>query len=146
MFFAFDTNVYIAAMRDPRARVVYDRAVTKAGNRLRLPAIVAMELRAGVRNEHQRDAVEALVNTFESRDRLITPTTAAFLEAGRILANLAINERYTYAGGHPLVNDALIATTCRENKVTLVTGNHGDFAGIQRYLRGFRFVDPESLA
>ena len=39
-----------------------------------------------------------------------------------------------------LVNDVLIATSCREARVRLVTENAGDFATLQRHLRGFRFV------
>jgi hypothetical protein len=64
-----------------------------------------------------------------------------------VLADIATREGLTY-GASPgwLAGVALIAASCREADATLVTDNHGDFARIQRQLRGFRFVAPAALA
>jgi hypothetical protein len=38
--------------------------------------------------------------------------------------------------------DVLLAVTCREHDLLLVTWNGRDFARIQRHLRGFRYIEP----
>jgi predicted nucleic acid-binding protein len=146
VLYAFDSNIYIAAQRSPRERAIYDRMLIAVGRNLRLPAVVALELRAGVRNADHQNALEHLVQQFEQRDRVLVPSMKAFIEAGRVLADLSIREGYTY--GRPprsLTNDALIAASCREARVTLATNNQEDFARIQRHLRGFRFVIPAAI-
>jgi predicted nucleic acid-binding protein len=103
-------------------------------------------LRAGVRSVEQRRALDNLVGAFERRDRVLVPTLSAFLEAGRVLSDLAVREQFTHGPGtRSLLNDALIATTCREAQVTLATDNHDHFSRIRRHLRGFRFVAPDSI-
>ncbi len=146
MLYAFDSNFYIAAQRNPRERAIFDRMLVAVGRNLRLPAVVALELRAGVRHADQRNALEHLVEQFVLRDRVLVPSLKAFLEAGRVLADLSTREGYTYARAErSLTNDALIAASCREARVTLATNNQDDFARIQRHLRGFRFVTPAAL-
>jgi len=134
LLYALDTNIYLNAQRNSLARAGYDRILKAAGRRLRLPAVVAFELRAGVRSPEQRAALDQLVNAYAARDRILVPSAAAFLEAGRVIADLAIREGITY-GAEPLslANDALIAASCREMQVTLATNNHADFARIQRH-------------
>jgi predicted nucleic acid-binding protein len=39
-----------------------------------------------------------------------------------------------------LINGVLIAASCREHDVVLVTAHHRDFTAIARHLRGFRAV------
>lgn len=114
--------------------------------RLRLTIVVALELRMGVRNNDQQLALDDIVDAFRKRDRILVPSADAFLQAGRLLSEMSTREGYAH--GDPalsLTNDALIAASCREAGVTLATNNAGDFARIQRYLRGFRFVLPAEL-
>lgn len=58
-------------------------------------------------------------------------------------AALAARERTTAAA--PLTNDVILASSCREAGVTLVTGNPRDFAAIQRHLHGFRFEATDDV-
>ena len=145
-FLAFDTNVYINALRDQRNAVLLERILKANGNRLRLPAVVAMELRAGARTEDQRALVESIFDSFARRERIIVPTYSAFLHAGRVIAEIASENYFTSRGDASMLNDALIAASCRESDATLVTHNHSHFELIQTCLRGFRFVDPHALA
>jgi predicted nucleic acid-binding protein len=59
---------------------------------------------------------------------------------------LAVRERMSAAYTPVLTNDALIASSCREADITLVTESTRDFAAIKRQLRGFRFTDSSALA
>jgi predicted nucleic acid-binding protein len=43
------------------------------------------------------------------------------------------------------VNDVLIAASCREAGARLVTENVGDYAAVQRHLRGFRFIAADEV-
>lgn len=141
--YALDTNVYIHALRDPAALAALKRFLLRTGLRVRVPGIVAMALRAGALTPAQEQRVEALIGAHASRGRTIAPSFAACVQAGRVLADLARHERMPVADApRSLVADVLLAASCREADVTLVTGNHGDFARIARHLRGFRCTAP----
>jgi predicted nucleic acid-binding protein len=144
--YALDANVYIRALRDPQHLVILKRFLIRHGTRIRVNSIVALELRAGARTEQQAAGVEELVKPYAERERVIVPTFDAFIQAGRVLSALAIRERMSAVYTPALTNDALIASSCREADVVLVTENTGNFAAIKRQLRGFRFVDPGELA
>ncbi|MGH7637481.1 MAG: type II toxin-antitoxin system VapC family toxin [Gemmatimonadaceae bacterium] len=139
--FAFDTNVYIRAQRELDAREALDRFRFRIGPRVRLLAVVAMELRAGARTAELRAGVTALVEAHASRGLYLIPGSAAYVEAGRVIADLAVRERFDVARAAPSFTlDVLIAAACREAGATLVTWNAGDFARIARHLRGLRLA------
>lgn len=127
-----DTNVYIKALRNANELALLRRFLLRVGMRLRVNAVVAMELRMGARTEAQADAVDALMRPYSERDRVIVPSFEAYLHAGRVVSALKD------ASGS-LINDALLAASCREQEVMLITENARDFSAIQRHLRGFRF-------
>jgi hypothetical protein len=71
---------------------------------------------------------------------VVTPSARAWHESGDLLADLATEEglevsRVSKAFG----NDVLLALSCREAGVVLVTDNDRDFERIRRRLR-FEFV------
>lgn len=140
---ALDTNVYIDALRNRNELDALKQFVARFGNRVWLSGVVAMELGAGVLTVPQREALDDLVRPYASRDRVFGASFSACREAGRALAALATRERVRLATAPPsLTNDALLAASCREADVTLVTRNFRDFSRLQRQLRGFRFVAP----
>jgi len=70
------------------------------------------------------------------------PSATAFIESGRILAALAAQEGWQLFDENPsLLNDALIATSCRELGITLVTQD-GDFDRLVPFLTGWRHQSP----
>ena len=141
--YAIDTNLYIHAVRDPQARLALTQFLLRVGPRIRLHAVVAMELRAGARTAAQHAELAALVAPYVQRGRVVVPTLQAYEQAGRVLAELAAKERFDARVAPPsFASDVLLATSCREAGVTLVTANHGDFARIKRHLRGFRAAPP----
>jgi predicted nucleic acid-binding protein len=142
--YTLDSNVYIHALRDAAALARLKRFMLRVGTRLRMSAVVALELRAGARTAAQERAVETLLAPYALRERIMLPSFDAFLQAGRVIAALATRERMAVAAGS-FTNDVILASACRESDVVLVTENLRDFAAIQRHLRGFRFDDPGKL-
>lgn len=137
---ALDTNVYIAALRSTERLVQLKRFLIRTGLRIRLSAVVALELRAGARTAPQLAALRDLITAHVTRDRVLVPSFEAYDESGRVLAALATRGAVDLARAGSLVNDVLLATSCREAGVRLVTESVRDFANVQRHLRGFRYV------
>ena len=145
--YALDTNVYVRALRDRDRLSRLKRFLIRTGNRLRVNAVVALELRAGARTGAHEQAIADLVAAYAARERLVSPSFDAYVQGGRVLASLAAHEGIEVARAGSLVNDVMIATSCREQNARLVTENAHDFVLIQRYVRGFRFnVADEVLA
>lgn len=139
--FALDSNIYVKALRNAGALARLKRFLTRAGHRIEINAVVALELRAGALTAQHERALDALFAPYGTRSRITVPTLEAFMQAGRVLAALATKERVRLAAARAgYSHDALIAASCREARVVLVTDNPRDFAAIQRHLRGFRFV------
>ena len=143
--FALDTNIYIRALRDPGRLALLKRFLFRTGTRLRLNAVVALELRAGARTSAHEAAVGDLLASYTARDRVIVPSFAAYAEGGRVLAALGARERVDVSKAGSVVNDVLIAASCREAGACLVTENVGDYSAVQRHLRGFRFVAADQV-
>jgi predicted nucleic acid-binding protein len=140
--YALDTNVYIRAFRVRESMVALRGFLLRVGMRLRMNAVVAQELRAGAITPAQESVVDDLLAAYSRRDRVIVPSFEAHVEAGRVLAALHRSEGIQISRAGSLVNDVLLATSCREAGVCLVTENVGDFASAQRHLRGFRCRPP----
>jgi len=139
---AVDTNVYIRALRNADRLAQLKRFVLKSVARMRLNSVVALELRAGARTAAQAEPVTDLIAAYSARDRIIVPSSTAYLEAGRVLSALGSDGADLSRAGS-LAADALIATSCREASARLVTENVRDFAAVQRHLRGFRYVSAD---
>jgi predicted nucleic acid-binding protein len=141
--FAIDTNVYISAFRDAARAAELKQFLMASLSRTSLLAVVAQELRAGVRTAAQLDAFAEVTGPFERRGRLIAPSAHAYLEAGRILADLATKDLQRLRDLPPsFINDVMIAVSCRENGITLITSNAKDFTTITRHLKSFAFEAP----
>src|SRR5207249_7410131 len=70
------------------------------------------------------------------------PSSAAFAQSGRVLAAVAAREGWQLLDEKPsLLNDALIAASCREQGITLVTKD-GDFKRLASFVKGFRYAPP----
>jgi predicted nucleic acid-binding protein len=140
---ALDTNVYIDALRDRNELAALKQFIARLGHRVWLAGVVAMELGAGALTDAQQQAVDDLVRPYVTRDRVFGVSFDGCREAGRALGALATRERVRLATAPPsLTNDALLAVSCREADVMLVTRNFKDFSRLQRQLRGFRFIAP----
>jgi predicted nucleic acid-binding protein len=135
-----DTNIYIRALRDRQRLADLKRFRIRARARVWLSAVVGLELRAGAVTAGHVEALDDLLKIYTDRGRVVVPTFDAYQQAGRIIATLALKERFALADApRSFVNDALLAASCREAGAVLVTENTRDFITIQRHLKGFRF-------
>jgi predicted nucleic acid-binding protein len=138
--YILDTNLYIYAIRDSEKEKALDTFLERNAPVTYMSAVVMQELRAGAVTDAQASALEkGIFEVFERRERLVAPSVAAFKECGRVLAALFRKDGVSFKERpRSLVNDILIALTCRENGFTLVT-NDGDFKIIRPHLRGLAY-------
>jgi predicted nucleic acid-binding protein len=141
---ALDTNVYIQALRDTERLRLLKRFLLQQGTRVRMASVVAMELRAGARTRAQQGAVNSLLDSYVSRARVVVPSFEAFVQSGRVVAELSLKKAVSETAMHRLFSDALLAASCREADVALVTANVREFALIKPLLKGFRFTETDS--
>lgn len=138
--YTVDTGLYIDALRTEDGRAALDAFHAAYAPFEHLTAVVVQELRAGVRGRAAAKLESMIFAPFERRRRIIAPSYTAWKEAGRALSELIAPGGW---GGVPrsFVNDVLLAMTCRESDVVLVTANVADFARIAA-VRPFDFVRP----
>jgi predicted nucleic acid-binding protein len=135
-----DTNVYVRAFRNPaaqRALIEFHRASAPSEW---LSSVVVQELRVGVDGPDAARLDEHIFRPFENRGRLVRPSYRAWKQAGAVLREYS--ERWGPALRRlprSLVNDVLLALSCREIGAVLVTHNHDDFERIAK-LAKFEFA------
>jgi len=141
--FVLDTNLYIGAIRDPDQEAALDAFLKRNAPVTFMSAVVVQELRAGAVTDASARALDrGIFAVFEGRGRVLGPSVSMFKDCGRILAGLLRQDGVAFRERpRSLVNDILIAATCREYGMTLVTDD-GDFRTIRPFLRGFAFTAP----
>lgn len=141
--YALDTNCYIDASRDPVALAALHGFAGRAAPALYLSSVVAAELRGGTRSARERKVLEARVlGPFTRHNRMLTPTAAAWDALGRTLATLRDREGLQLSQvPRSFAFDVLLAYSCREQGVVLVTGNTRDMIRIRRVFT-FEYVAP----
>jgi predicted nucleic acid-binding protein len=142
--YIFDTNVYIRAWRDSGSRQseledFFQRHVTLTY----LSSVVYHELLVGATGAAMaRDLSSHLAQPFIRTRRVIAPSHRAWAMAAQAITDLVgtsgLDRRNLPRG---FANDALIAASCRENGLTLVTENERDFRRLQERIE-FSFVPP----
>lgn len=143
--YALDTNIYIRAFRDAEFNAALQVFHTSFAPWERLSAVVVQELRAGAKGTQMRELERHIVSPFERRGRVFTPTYAAWKEAGEVLAELIERKLTDWRNvSRAFVNDVLLAASCRETGIVLVTDNVGDFERIARVLR-FSFATVPAI-
>ncbi len=138
--FTVDTNLYIDALRTEEGKTALNAFHAAYAPFEHLSAVVAQELRAGVRGAAGAKLENAILAPFERRGRLVTPTYDAWKETGRVLAELVPANGWDSVS-RSFVNDVLLAMSCRESGIVLVTKNVADFTRIAA-VRSFDFVRP----
>jgi predicted nucleic acid-binding protein len=141
--YALDTNIYIDAFRDSDAEAALLRFLDRALPFTYLSAVVMQELAAGARTAARRRELERSVfQPFARRARVFAPLTAAFVRSGRLIADIAAREGWQTVPDNPsLLNDALLAASCREAGIVLVTRD-SDFDRFTPFMKGWRHVRP----
>jgi predicted nucleic acid-binding protein len=139
--FALDTNIFIDGFRSEDAQAEVFAFLRRALPFTYLSAVVMQELAAGARtSEAARHVQQGVFDPFERRRRIFAPSAAAFVASGRALAAVAEREGWQLLNQNPsLLNDALIAASCCEQGITLITKD-GDFQRLAPFVKGFRYV------
>ena len=138
--FAIDTNLYIDALRSETGKVALNAFHAAFAPFVHLSAVVVQELRAGARGRAIVPLETMIVAPFERRDRVFAPSYAAWKESGRVLAEILGPSNWPSVT-RSFVNDTLLAMSCREAGMVLVTSNVNDFQRIAA-VRDFDFVSP----
>jgi len=141
--FLLDTNLFIQGFRDPEANAGLQRFHQLFAPFEYLSAVVAQELRAGARSHNDRRLLERhVLSLYRRRGRLVTPSAQAWEDSGDVLAELRRSEGLDLSQlSKAFGNDVLLALTCREGGIVLVTDNQRDFERIARVVP-FDFVKP----
>jgi predicted nucleic acid-binding protein len=141
--YVLDSNCYIDASRDEAALSALRRFTTWSAPHLFLSSVVAAELRAGARAPADRKRLEERVlGPFVRRGRVLTPSAAAGDALGLTLATLREREGLQLSQvGRGFAFDILLAYSCRERGMVLVTRNTRDTARI-RGVFAFESVEP----
>ena len=144
MKFALDTNLFIDSFRSTDARASLFAFFERALPVTFMSAVVMQELAAGARGAGtSRELQRSVFRPFERRGRIFAPSASAFLRSGELLAAVATREGWQRSAEQPasLLNDALIATSCRERGISLIT-NDTDFLRFDPFLKGWRHFRP----
>lgn len=141
--FALDSNCYIDASRDAAALEALQEFVSRAAPWLYVSSIVAAELLGGARSSRDRKVLEdRVLGPFMRHGRIFAPGMAAWDGLGRALAFLREREGLQLAEvPRSFAFDVLLAYSCRENGIVLVTGNIRDMKRIHRVFP-FEYVAP----
>jgi predicted nucleic acid-binding protein len=141
--YAFDTNIFIDGFRTEKAQAEVFAFLSRALPFTYLSAVVMQELAAGVRTtQGARNVQLGVFEPFERRRRVFAPSSAAFVHSGRVLAALAAREGWRLVDQSPsLLNDALIAASCREQGIVLITRDE-DFERLSPFISGFLYAAP----
>jgi predicted nucleic acid-binding protein len=141
--YVLDTQLFIDAFRDPIANEVLQRFHRACSPFEYLSVVVAQELRAGVRRERDRKALERnVLSVFERSGRTFAPSASAWHRSGDLLSDMAREEGFEIGRvSKSFANDVLLALSCREAGCVLVTENERDFQRIRRHV-SFDYVRP----
>lgn len=131
-----DTSVYIPLLRQGKQP---GSIIQTRGSLLYLSAIVAQELYAGAGDKQTQKALDQLCHVFQKNNRLIVPTGEDWIECGVLLAKIGKKYGFESIKRGRLVNDVLIAFSCRQAGAILLTTNHKDFQIIRSFLT-FQFM------
>jgi predicted nucleic acid-binding protein len=141
--YVLDTNLYIDAIRDPAKEIALGAFLERNAPITYMSAVVVQELRASAITDALANALEkGIFSVFERRSRVVGPSVSAFKECGRILAALFRRDRVSFRERpRSLVNDILLALSCRESGITLLTDD-ADFKMVRPHVRGFNYLPP----
>jgi predicted nucleic acid-binding protein len=134
--YALDSNLYIEAFRDDDAADSLSFFYRSFAPALYLNAVVLHELIVGSTSPAKvREIQKGVAEPFRRTSRVITPSESAWTTAANAIATMARTERRELRSiPKSLVNDYLIAASCRQHGVTLITRDTRDFESITEYI------------
>ena len=144
--YALDTNCYIDASRKPADLAALQEFAAREARGLHVSSIVSAELLAGARSAKDRKVLEdRVLGPFVRHGRILTPSASAWDALARTLVHLREREGLQLAQvSRGFAFDVLLAYSCKEHGVVLVTANERDMVRI-RSVFAFDYVAPYPL-
>jgi predicted nucleic acid-binding protein len=141
--YVLDTQLFIDAFRDRAANEALQQFHRAFAPFEYLSVVVAQELRAGLKLERDRKALERnVLSVFERSGRIFAPSAKTWHRSGDLLSDMARKEGLEIGRvSKSFANDVLLALSCRELGAVLVTDNEKDFRRIRRHV-SFDYVRP----
>jgi predicted nucleic acid-binding protein len=141
--YLLDTNIYVRANRDRAKAEELIQFYSAFLPFTHLHAAVAQELLAGaVDRDRSRAIHRAYIAPFEARGRVVVPAFGTWKRSGEVIAALVRAKALSPGGlARSFVNDVLLAVSCRELGMTLITANERDFRRIRK-VYDFEFTAP----
>jgi predicted nucleic acid-binding protein len=141
--YALDTNCYIDASRNAADLAALQDFAGRVAPGLYVSSVVVSELLAGARSVKDRKVLEdRVLGPFLRHSRVLTPSAAAWDALARAMAYLHEREGLQLAQvSRAFAFDILLAYSCKEHGVALVTANQRDMVRIRRVF-AFDYVAP----
>ena len=132
--YVLDTNCFIDATRDERVANALALFSSRASPFLYLSSVVAAELVAGTRHKHARQVLEEeVLGPYRRRGRVLSPSASSWEVLGRTLSDLVWTDGLELRRmPRSFMLDILIAHSCRENGVVLISRNTQDLQRIKK--------------
>ena len=136
--YIFDTNIYIHCLQNRDFALKHADQYSRFLPSTYFSSVVAQELLVGCTDDLAVRRVQNFLLPFERVRRIINPSYEDWKDAALIVVKIALRRPNLKSKKIALINDALIALSCRYIGATLVTLNVEDFEVISRFVR-FRF-------
>ncbi len=120
--YLIDTNIFITILKgDARLKLFIETMVCA------IDTIIYIEPIQGAKDRREVQIIEKYLTTFQ------------LIYFDKIISQTAVKLIRLYSKSHDLVlGDAIIAATCLENNLTLITFNVKDF----RFIKGLKILKP----
>ena len=138
--YVFDTNIYIHCLQNRDFALRHVEQYSQFIPATYFSSVVAQELLVGCTDELAVKRVQNYFLPFERVRRIINPTYQNWKDAGLLVVKIARRQPNLKSKKIALINDTLIALSCRDIGATVVTLNIEDFKLIRRYA-SFRFQE-----
>lgn len=130
-----DTSVYIDFFRNGLKKgSLFERVLGDFSYAIHLSSVVAQELYTGAVEASAVAQLERFCRSFEGPGRIVTPSRSDWFECGRVLSSLGKKHGFESIKKGRLVNDVLIALSCRLVDASLITNNVRDFRMIGEFV------------
>jgi predicted nucleic acid-binding protein len=136
--YVFDTNIYIHCLQDRAFALTHADRYSRFLPLTYFSSVVAQELLVGCTDDLAVRRVQNFLRPFERVRRIVNPTYQHWKDAGLTVVKIALRQPNLQSKKVALINDTLIALSCREIGATVVTQNIEDFKLIRRFV-SFRF-------
>ena len=135
--YVLDTNLYIKSFRSVGAADELKQWYAGFAPVTYLSSVVLHELLVGAGTPAKlKEIRERIAGPLKRTRRIITPNAGAWEATGEAIARMAAREKRELRSiPKSLVNDYLLAASCREAGMILITDNVSDFAAIHRYVK-----------